>query len=97
MHFDGDFADGEFGSDLFVEETRDHQPHHLPLARREQSISLTQLGQARLLRARRAPPLVLSDPTSTSSDRVSLTVGSNRWTPAAAVLEEAWGDILCKK
>ena len=40
--------------------------------------------------ARRSPPLVLSDPTSTSSDTLSLTVGSNRWTPSAAVLEEAF-------
>ena len=39
---------------------------------------------------RRSPPLVLSDPTSTSSDPVSLTVGTNRWSPSATVLEEAF-------
>src|SRR5262249_23002211 len=54
MHLYGDFADAEFGGDLFVEEARDHQPHHLTLTRSELFMPLAQLGQARPPRARRA-------------------------------------------
>ncbi len=38
--------------------------------------------------ARQGSPLVLREPLSTHTDRAALTVGTNRWPTAAAVLEE---------
>ena len=38
--------------------------------------------------AREGSPVVLRDPLSTHTDRAALTVGTNRWPTAAAVLEE---------
>ena len=35
MRLDGDLADAEFTADLLVQQTRDHQAHHLLFARRE--------------------------------------------------------------
>ena len=40
--------------------------------------------------ARQESPLVLRDPLSTHTDHATLTVGTNRWQIAAAVLEEAF-------
>src|SRR5205814_354884 len=44
MNFDGDLTGAELGGDLFVEQARDHQPHHLALARRQRLVALKQLG-----------------------------------------------------
>src|SRR5207237_8574647 len=44
MNFDGDLTGAELGGDLLVEQARDHQPHHLALARRQRLVALRKLG-----------------------------------------------------